>query len=91
MYIRKVEVNICTGTTCYILGGSKYLMLADQLRDDVLNRVNITGKSCMGYCNSEGPQRKLPCITIDGITYHGLSLEQVVKIVTEAVAALPAA
>lgn len=89
MYMRKVEVNICTGTTCYILGGSRYLMLSDNLTDEVLSRVNIIGSPCMGYCNSEGPKRKLPCITIGGTTYHGLSLDQVVKTVSEAVAALP--
>ena len=82
---KRIEVKICTGTTCYILGGSKYLRLSDNLNPEILAKVEIKGAPCMGYCHDKETKHKLPCITIDGTTYHGLSLEEAVATINEAV------
>ncbi len=83
----RIKVTICTGTTCYILGGSNYLMLMDNLPDTVKNRVEIEGSPCMGYCRDKDRMKREPCLAIGGTTYHGLSLDEAVQKITETVEA----
>ncbi len=43
-------VKICTGTACYVQGGSFLLDLEDQLTTEERERVEVQGVGCLGYC-----------------------------------------
>jgi len=43
-------VTICTGTACFVMGGSELLLLEEQLPDDLKANTNIEGSPCIGAC-----------------------------------------
>ena len=43
-----LKITVCTGTTCYVLGGSHYLMLKQELPGEILARISLEGSPCMG-------------------------------------------
>ena len=48
----KIRVEICTGTTCFVMGGAELLMLEENLPDNLKDMIEIKGTSCMDHCKS---------------------------------------
>jgi NADH:ubiquinone oxidoreductase subunit E len=46
----KHTVTICTGTACFVMGGSELLLLEEQLPDDLKNITEIEGSPCIAVC-----------------------------------------
>lgn len=55
----KIEITICTGTACYVMGAGRLLLLQDQLSDRQLQQVEIKGCNCLGLCK-QGRYGKAP-------------------------------
>ncbi len=51
--MKKVEVKICTGTLCYVMGGAELQLLDENLPPELLERVEIVGSPCLEFCNRE--------------------------------------
>ena len=51
--MNKVNVTICMGTTCYVMGASALVGLADQLPADLKDRVAIEGAPCLDACKDD--------------------------------------
>jgi len=49
--MKKHKVIICTGTACFVMGGSELLLLEEQLPDDLKALTDIEGSPCSGICN----------------------------------------
>lgn len=48
--MEKIKVQICTGTTCFVMGSSEILLLVDSLDDELKDIVEIEGQNCMEIC-----------------------------------------
>ena len=49
----RVKVSICTGTTCYLMGGA-HLLTFDEIMDPcTASEVEIVGSHCLGLCTDE--------------------------------------
>lgn len=46
----KVKVEICLGTTCFILGSSELLQLSQHLDPELNEKIEIVHHGCMRYC-----------------------------------------
>jgi NADH:ubiquinone oxidoreductase subunit E len=46
----RVRIVICTGTTCYVMGGANLLGLEDELPDELRDRVAVEGSPCLDLC-----------------------------------------
>jgi NADH:ubiquinone oxidoreductase subunit E len=60
-----IHLQICQGTTCYVMGAAQLAGLATQLPEDLRGRVRVTGCHCLGLCR-EGAFGGAPYVTIDG-------------------------
>ena len=80
-----LKVEICMGSSCYSRGNSKSLELIEALISErnLENRINLSGKLCLGNC-SDGPniiingnlhQRIAPECSVD-LLLHYLELEE---------------
>ncbi|MDF7799432.1 hypothetical protein P4C99_08145 [Pontiellaceae bacterium B1224] len=49
----RVKVSICTGTTCYLMGGAHLLTFDEMLDPCTAQDVEIVGSHCLGLCNNE--------------------------------------
>ncbi|MBN2161538.1 MAG: NAD(P)H-dependent oxidoreductase subunit E [Pontiellaceae bacterium] len=62
--MKKINVSICTGTTCYLMGGA-HLLTFDEVLDPVTaEHVEISGAHCLGLCGSEA-HGKAPFVKVD--------------------------
>lgn len=50
--MKKVTVDICCGTACYLLGSAKLLNLEDQLPEEWKDYVQIKALPCLNLCES---------------------------------------
>ncbi len=51
--MEKINVQICVGTACYILGASELQHLEDYLPADIKDKVDIQGFQCLGICKNK--------------------------------------
>lgn len=76
--MEKIQVKICAGTTCFVMGGSELLLLPDLLDDDLKDRVQIEGINCFGECKNSGCERA-PFVTINGNLYTNVTLSSLLE------------
>lgn len=77
-----IKVVVCAGTTCYVMGSSHLLTLADYLEPEELARVEITGAVCLGFCE-KGQYGEAPYVLIDGQVVSEATLPSVLAALRE--------
>ncbi len=63
--MKKITVEICIGTNCYVMGGVDLLELEDKLAPEVAEHVEIKGTPCIDTCFQQTKQ-KPPFVRING-------------------------
>ncbi len=61
----KIKVEICLGTTCYVLGSFRLSALEERLPADVKHGVEVVGCSCLGVCRDRN-YGNAPFVRING-------------------------
>ena len=77
-----ITVNVCTGTTCYVMGASDLLLLAENLPASLRDRVRIEGSSCLGLCHG-GKSGGAPYVSVNGEILTGASMPSVLQKIKE--------
>jgi NADH:ubiquinone oxidoreductase subunit E len=79
MEMKKKEVVICLGSSCFARGNKQLVKIVnDYLRDrNLLNEVRFHGERCFGQC-AAGPSMKL-----DEIIKENLDEESIIAIMDE--------
>jgi len=72
----KVQVQICVGTACHIMGAADLVMIEDLLERSLRERVEVSGVTCMDLCKDEA-NGKPPFVVIDGETLSEATLDKV--------------
>lgn len=78
----KIRITICTGTACFVMGGSDLLLLEEQLPESLKEHVHITASTCIDVCQ-EDDQGKPPFVEIDGVVMSEASIPKIVKYLNE--------
>jgi NADH:ubiquinone oxidoreductase subunit E len=71
-----IQLKICQGTTCYVMGAADLAVLATHLPDDLREHVAVTGCRCLGLCR-DGAFGGAPYVTIDGEVLSRATTESV--------------
>ncbi|MCG8453119.1 MAG: hypothetical protein MI717_08065 [Spirochaetales bacterium] len=79
--MRTIVVTVCSGTACYILGGSDLLTLRDHLEEPYSRHVMLAGSPCLNRCKDRSENKRPPYVTVDGKVYGNMTLETLVKTV----------
>jgi len=73
----KVRVELCMGTTCYVMGAAQLVDFAQNLPEEFRDRVEVTGVRCLGLCGNENfsgaPFARVNGIVIDAATVERIS------------------
>ncbi len=77
----KIDVCICVGTTCYVLGASDLLTLEDYLEPSLKERIQLRGSPCLDLCR-QGTGAP-PFVVIDGEVHDKVSLRDLVNLIKE--------
>jgi NADH:ubiquinone oxidoreductase subunit E len=60
-----IQVRICRGTLCHVMGGHNLPLLADKLPANWQNQIKIEGVSCLECCG-ENSGMKPPFVEVNG-------------------------
>lgn len=75
--MKKVDVEICFGTTCFVMGGSNLQDLEILLERDLKDKVNIIPQNCMGLCKDE-KYNQAPYVRVNGQIVDGATIVKVI-------------
>lgn len=74
----KITVEICTGTHCFVMGGSDLMLLEDYLPEEFRENVIITGCNCLEYCENRSRGRA-PFVRIDGEIMENATISRIIR------------
>lgn len=60
-----VTVEICMGTTCYVMGSAQLAGLAERLPETWKDRVTVKGMRCTGACQKAGKYGRAPFVKVN--------------------------
>ena len=80
-----IEVQICYGTLCFVMGGSAFELIGEKLPDDIKNKVHVKGMNCPGYCNSQD-NGKPPFVLVNRRLVAEANLSKLIACIREEVA-----
>ncbi|MBO7182467.1 MAG: NAD(P)H-dependent oxidoreductase subunit E [Kiritimatiellae bacterium] len=60
-----VTVEICMGTTCYVMGGAQLASIADRLPEEWKDRVTVKGMRCVGACQQGVTYGRAPFVRVN--------------------------
>lgn len=75
--MRKVTIEICMGSACYLLGAQELIETIESLPQEVQDRIDLCGSTCLKACG-QGPN-----ITVDGILIHNVTPDLLRRIIEE--------
>lgn len=53
--MKKINITVCLGTTCHLMGSSHLQTLIDDLPPSITKHVEVVYKRCLGLCNDTNP------------------------------------
>ena len=77
---KEISVQICTGTTCYVMGASDLLTLEDHIPQNQSYTVRISGSTCLGLCKET--KLKPPFVRVCGKTIEKATIDKVLEAIT---------
>ena len=79
----KIKVEICLGTTCYVLGSFRLSALEEQLPPEFKDRVEVVGCACLDVCHDRN-YGTAPVVRIDEKRIvDNATIEKVIDILRE--------
>ncbi len=83
----KHKVTICTGTACFVMGGSELLLLEEQLPDDLKAITEIEGSPCIGTCKQsefgKTQSDHAPFVQIDDEVMEQANIQKIIEYLRE--------
>lgn len=76
----KINLKICMGTMCYVMGGAELRAIAEFLPDELKDRVSISYSPCLGVCGRSGEP---PYIELNGRIVPGVTKSGLIRILKE--------
>jgi len=80
--MKRHTVTICTGTACFVMGGSELLLLEEQLPDDLKAITDIEGSPCIGTCKrseyGKTQSDHAPFVQIDGEVIEQANTQKII-------------
>lgn len=76
--MKRVNVKICFGTMCYVMGGSHLEMLTDQLPAELKDKIHITGSPCLDVCHNKD-NGKPPFVIVNDTIISEANIEKVIN------------
>lgn len=80
--MKKVNVKICVGTMCYVMGGAELRDVIESLPQNILEHLNISYSPCLECGESE---QAPPFIEVNGKRIADVSKNSLIQIVKEEV------
>ena len=74
----KVEVKVCLGTTCFVMGGSNLQELNDIIPQKYGDKVELSAANCLGLCSINWEYSKAPYVKVNEEVVSEATVEKVI-------------
>ncbi len=65
--MEKIKIEICVGTTCFVMGASSIQALEFEIPEDLIGKIEVTESRCMEFCKDhKDGHHKGPFVKING-------------------------
>ncbi len=75
----KIEVKVCLGTTCFVMGGNNLQELNDIIPKKYGDKVEVTSNNCLGLCSINWEYSKAPYVKVDDEVVNEATVEKVLE------------
>lgn len=76
--MKKINVEICVGTACFVMGSGRLLCLVENLSDDLRQRLSIEAALCCNLCR-DWANSKPPIVKVGERVITGADEEQLME------------
>ena len=74
---KKIDVKVCLGTTCFVMGASNLQELMDSVPKKYGDKVELTGVPCLGLCSIDWKFSKAPYVKVDDDVIKEATIDKV--------------
>jgi len=75
----KVEVKVCLGTTCFVMGGSNLQELNEIIPQKYGDKVELSAANCLGLCSINWEYSKAPYVKVNEEVVSEATAEKVLE------------
>ena len=65
--MKKIKVEICVGTSCYLLGAHDLMEAVEHLPQEIKEYIDLNAATCLKTCG-KGPNVRINDVVLSGIT-----------------------
>lgn len=76
--MKKIEVKVCLGTTCFVMGSSNLQELMEIVPEKYGEKVEVIGSPCLGLCSINWEYSKAPYVKVDNDVIQEATVEKVI-------------
>ncbi len=73
----KVNVKVCLGTTCFVMGSSNLQELIELVPKKYGDDVDVSGSPCLGLCSIDWEFSKAPYVKVNDEVIKEATVEKV--------------
>ncbi len=84
--MEKIKVQVCLGTTCFVMGGSNLQELNEIIPKKYGDKVEVAGSNCLGLCSIQWEYSKAPYVKVDEEVVHEATVEKVLEVIDKKLA-----
>ena len=81
--MEKIKVDVCLGTTCFVMGGSHLQELTEILPRKYGDKVEVNGSTCLEMCSNNTEYSKAPYVRVNDEIISEATTETVVEKINE--------
>ncbi len=77
--MEKISVKVCTGTTCFVMGGANLQELNDIIPKKYGDKVEVMPSNCLGLCSINWEYSKAPYVKVNEEVVSEATVERVLE------------
>ena len=77
--MEKISVKVCTGTTCFVMGGANLQELHDIIPQKYGDKVELNAANCLGLCSINWEYSKAPYVKVNEEVVSEATVEKVLE------------
>lgn len=79
--MEKIEVKICSGTTCFVMGSSYLNELYDLIPQKFGDNVAVSQSLCLGQCSKSDKHSKAPYVKVADEIVSEATVQKVIEVI----------
>lgn len=77
--MKKIEVRVCLGTTCFVMGSSNLQNLTELIPQKFDDKVEVVGSPCLGVCSTNWEYSKAPYVKVNDTIVQEATVDKVIE------------